>query len=146
MVGWLPPYHARTCTRQDADIGNVIGRMAAPASELATWGWRKRSGLGELLYVDFEAMPLMSLYRASDLLVKHRQPNEGALFSRINDLCSLPTTVTLFDLTNTYFEGEMVGNSKAKRGHSKEKRSDYPLVPLGLVLDGSGFVRRSPDV
>ena len=32
---------------------------------------------------------------------------------------------------------------KAKRGHSKEKRSDCPLVTLGLVLDSSGFVRRS---
>lgn len=130
--------------QQAAVIGNVIGRMAAPASELATWRWlRERSGLGELMDVDFEAMPLMSLYRASDLLVKHRQPIEAALFSRINDLFSLPTTVTLFDLTNTYFEGEMAGNSKAKRGHSKEKRSDCPLVTLGLVLDGSGFVRRS---
>jgi len=130
--------------QQAAVIGNVIGRMAAPASELATWGWlRERSGLGELLDVDFEAMPLMSLYRASDLLVRHRQPIEAALFSRINDLFSLPTTVTLFDLTNTYFEGEMAGNRKAKRGHSKEKRSDCPLVTLGLVLDGSGFVRRS---
>ena len=27
--------------------------------------------------------------------------------------------------------------------HSKEKRSDCPLVTLALVLDGSGFVRRS---
>jgi transposase len=130
--------------QQAAVIGNVIGRMAAPASELATWGWlRERSGLGELLDVDFEALPLMSLYRASDLLVRHRQAIEAALFSRINDLFALPTTVTLFDLTNTYFEGEMAGNSKAKRGHSKEKRSDCPLVTLGLVLDGSGFVRRS---
>ncbi|MDD2469253.1 MAG: IS1634 family transposase [Desulfobulbus sp.] len=130
--------------QQAAIIGNVIGRMAAPASELATWGWlQERSGLGELLDVDYEAMPLMSLYRASDLLVRHRQPIEAALFSRINDLFSLPTTVTLFDLTNTYFEGEMAGNGKAKRGHSKEKRSDCPLVTLGLVLDGSGFVRRS---
>ena len=130
--------------QQAAVIGNVIGRMTTPASELATWGWlRERSGLGELLDVDFEAMPLMSLYRASDLLVRHRQSIEAALFSRINNLFSLPTTVTLFDLTNTYFEGEMAGNSKAKRGHSKEKRSDCPLVTLGLVLDGSGFVRRS---
>ena len=130
--------------QQAAVIGSVIGRMAAPASELATWSWlRERSGLGELLDVDFEAMPLMSLYRASDLLVKHRQPIEAGLFSRINDLFSLPTTVTLFDLTNTYFEGEMAGNNKANRGHSKEKRSDCPLVTLGLVLDGSGFVRRS---
>jgi transposase len=37
----------------------------------------------------------------------------------------------------------MNGNAKAKHGHSKEKRSDCPLVTLGLVLDGSGFIRRS---
>ena len=30
-----------------------------------------------------------------------------------------------------------------RRGHSKEKRSDCALLTLGLVLDGSGFVRRS---
>ena len=34
-------------------------------------------------------------------------------------------------------------NSKVHRGHSKEKRSDCPLVTLGLVVDGSGFVRSS---
>jgi hypothetical protein len=35
--------------------------------------------------------------------------------------------VTLYDLTNTYLEGEMAGNPKARRGHSEEKRSDGPL-------------------
>ena len=34
-------------------------------------------------------------------------------------------------------------NTKAKRGHSKDKRTDCPLLTLGLVLDASGFVRRS---
>ena len=130
--------------QQAAAIGSVIGRMAAPGSELATWHWlRERSGLGELLDVDFEAMPLMRLYRTSDLLVKHRHTIEEMLFHRIDTLFSLPATVTLYDLTNTYFEGEMAANSKARRGHSKEKRSDCPLVTLGLILDGSGFIRRS---
>jgi hypothetical protein len=46
-------------------------------------------------------------------------------------------------LTNTFFEGTAADNDKAQRGHSKEKRSDCPLVTLGLVLDGSGFVRGS---
>jgi transposase len=58
-------------------------------------------------------------------------------------LFALPVTVTLYDLTNTYFEGTATGNPQAARGRSKEKRSDCPLVTLGLVLDGSGFVRRS---
>ena len=52
-------------------------------------------------------------------------------------------TITLYDLTNTYFEGQSKGNAYAAHGHSKEKRSDCPLVTLGLVLDSSGFPRRS---
>ncbi len=125
-------------------LGSIVGRMACPGSELATWRWlQDKSAFGELVDVDFEGVPLMRLYRASDLLVRNREAIEQALFRRINDLFSLPATITLYDLTNTYFEGEACGNAKAKRGHSKEKRSDCPLVTLGLVLDGSGFVRRS---
>ncbi len=129
---------------QAAALGSIIGRMAEPGSELATWQWlTERSALGELLDADYEAMSLMRLYRTSDLLVRHRQTIETALFSSINHLFSLPTTVTLYALTNRYFEGEVAGNAKARRGHSKEKRGDCPLLTLGLVLDGSGFVRRS---
>jgi hypothetical protein len=127
-----------------AVAGRLIGRMAAPGSELSTWHWlRHRSALGELLDADFEAMPLMRLYRVSDLLVRHRAKIEDALFGNIQDLFGLPVTATLYDLTNTYFEGTAAGNPKAARARSKEKRSDCPLVTLGLVLDGSGFVRRS---
>jgi transposase len=125
-------------------LGSIVGRMACPGSELATWRWlQNQSAFGELVDVDFEGVSLMRLYRASDLLVRHRDQIEAALFKRINELFSLPATVTLYDLTNTYFEGEASGIGQAKRGHSKEKRSDCPLVTLGLVLDGSGFVRRS---
>jgi hypothetical protein len=130
--------------QRDAVAGLLIGRMAAPGSELATWRWlRERSALGELLGVDFEVMPLTRLYRTSDLLVRQRDKIESALFARIQDLFGLPATVTLYDLTNTYFEGTAAGNAKAARGRSKEKRSDCKLVTLGLVLDASGFVRRS---
>ena len=36
--------------------------------------------------------------------------------------------VTLFDLTNTYFEGQSKQNDNAAFGCSKEKRSDCVLV------------------
>lgn len=127
-----------------AILGSIIGRMARPASERATRRWLdQRSGLGELLDVDFEGLAENALYRASDALMKHRSAIEAALFSRVSELFGLQTTVTLYDLTNSYFEGEAACNPKAQRGHSKEKRTDCPLVTLGLVLDGSGFVRRS---
>ena len=41
--------------------------------------------------------------------------------------------LTLYDLTNTYFEGAGRGNANAALGRSKEKRSDCPLVTLALV-------------
>lgn len=127
-----------------AILGNLIGRMAHPASELATWNWlQTHSALGELLDVDFDGLSHMRLYRASDILMQHRAVLEEHLFSSIRTLFTLEDTVTLYDLTNTYFEGEVAANPKAKRARSKEKRSDCPLVTLGLVLDGSGFVRRS---
>lgn len=125
-------------------IGSVIARMAQPGSEQASWQWlRESSALGELLGVDFESMSSMRLYRVSDLLIKNQDKIEDALFSRVKTLFYLPVAITLYDLTNTYFEGEMSENSQAARGHSKEKRSDCPLVTLGLMLDSSGFVRRS---
>ncbi len=125
-------------------IGSIIARMAQPGSEDATFTWLKHnSSLGELLEFDFETMSSMRLYRASDQLIRNRELIEQALFKRIEDLFSLETTVTLYDLTNTYFEGDAACNKKAKHGHSKEKRSDCPLVTLGVILDGSGFIRRS---
>ena len=85
----------------------------------------------------------MSLYRASDVLIKHRDALENHLFGTIQSLFNLEETVTLYDLTNTYFECGAETNPDARFGRSKEKRTDCPLVTLGLVLDGSGFVRRS---
>ena len=68
---------------------------------------------------------------------------EAHLFEQVTDLFGLCHTVTLYDLTNTFFEGLAASQPKAERGHSKEKRADCPLLTLGLVLDGSCFVRRS---
>ncbi len=136
-----------------AIVGSIIGRMAGVGSELATHNWlMKHSGLGELMAVDYEALPLMTMYRAADTLWKHSARIEQTLFTRLTDLFGFSTTITLYDLTNTYFEGEVPHNTKARRGRSKEtrppersrrERTDCPLVTLGLVLDGSGFVRRS---
>ncbi|MDP3843256.1 MAG: IS1634 family transposase [Oxalobacteraceae bacterium] len=127
-----------------AAVGNIIGRMAHPGSELATHAWlQKRSALGELIDFDFEAMDLNRLYRASDALYKHRDALQDHLFGAAKSVFGFTDTVTLYDLTNTYFEGIAAGVGKAARGRSKEKRSDCPLVTLAVVLDGSGFVRRS---
>ncbi|MGB0128431.1 MAG: IS1634 family transposase, partial [Rhodocyclaceae bacterium] len=127
-----------------AIVASIIARMAMPGSELASHRWLVgTSGLGDSLDVDLAGLPLSRLYRASDLLMKHHDEIETQLFARIETLFALETSITLYDLTNTYFEGSQAGNPKAARGHSKEKRSDCPLVTLGVVCDASGFIRCS---
>ena len=127
-----------------ATLASVVARMAHPGSELATHAWlQQHSGLGDLIDFDFEAMDLNRLYRASDLLFKHRDALQDHLFAQAQSIFGFNPTITLYDLTNTYFEGLCAGASKAKRGHSKESRSDCPLVTLAVALDCSGFPRRS---
>jgi transposase len=125
-------------------IGTIIGRACHPGSERATHGWlQDQSGLGELIGYDFEEVNLYKMYKVSDQLLRKKSAIEQHLYQKERNLFALKETITLYDLTNTYFEGRCQGNHLARRGHSKEKRTDCPLVTLGLVLDGSGFPKRS---
>ena len=127
-----------------AAMGNIIGRMLLPGSELSTHDWlQKQSGLGELLDFAYEKQGLSALYRASDLLWAQHEVIEDMLYKQHAALFDLEECITLYDLTNTFFEGSGKYNDLAAYGHSKERRNDCPLVTLALVLDGSGFSRRS---
>ncbi len=127
-----------------ASTGTIIGRMCNPGSELSTHYWlQNKTGLGELIDYDFNKTTLFRMYQVSDHLLKHKKTLENFLFTKEKNLFRFNETITLYDLTNTYFEGRALQNELAAHGHSKEKRSDCPLVTLGLVLDGSGFPKRS---
>jgi len=130
--------------QQAAAIGTLVARMSAPGSELATHQWlQEQSALGELIDYDFLDMDLMALYRISDQLLKHKGALEGFLYEQERTLFDFQEVITLYDLTNTYCEGTAKSNANAALGRSKEKRSDCPLVTLALVLDASGFPKRS---
>ena len=118
--------------------------MCQPGSELATHYWlRNVSGLGELIDYDFSKINLYKMYKISDQLFNNKEAIESHLYLQEKNLFGFQETITLYDLTNTYFEGSSKANELGKRGHSKEKRSDCPLVTLALVLDSSGFPKRS---
>jgi len=129
---------------RDVAIGVIAGRLINPSSELATHWWlRYKSAIDELLGTDFSLLPQDRVYRVSDKLLKGQDELEDYLSCKEKTLFNLRETIVLYDLTNTFFEGTGKLNKKAKFARSKEKRSDCPLVTLGLVLDGDGFPKRS---
>lgn len=129
---------------KDVAISVIAGRLINPCSELSTHWWlRYKSAIDELMGTDFSLLPQDRVYRAADKLLKGRDELEEYLSCKEKTLFNLQETIVLYDLTNTFLEGTGKLNKKAKFGKSKEKRSDCPLVTLGLVLDGDGFPKRS---
>jgi transposase len=122
----------------------VCGRAVHPSSERELKRYAEHdSAFGPLIGVEPFKIGHNSLYQVSDILVKNRSLIEEFLAGRTKKMFSLKETIILYDLTNTHFEGASLDCSKSKRGHSKQKRTDCPLVTLGLVLDNQGFVKCS---
>ncbi len=118
----------------------VIGRLVAPSSDLAAWHWlRNQTALLELLPTDLSRIRKDAIYEIADELLAHKVRIEQALRDQEALLFPSRTTLFLYDLTNTYFEGQCKNNTLAKRGKSKEQRADRPLVTLALVVDHRGF-------
>jgi transposase len=122
-----------------AAAATVMSRLIDPSSEYALVRWIPTTALPELLGDAVLGFDHKGFYRISDKLLKNHEAIESHLRDHSQKLFGLERTVILYDLTNTYFEGEALGNEKAKRGKSKEKRHDRPLVVLGMIYDGSGF-------
>jgi transposase len=128
----------------DVAIGVITARLVAPSSERAAHIWLQRmTGIEDLLETDFSDLSQDRVYKVSDMLLRRKTEIEEHLRVKECSLFNLEETILLYDLTNTFFEGTGKYNSKAHFGRSKEKRSDCPLVTLGLVLDADGFPKRS---
>ncbi len=121
----------------------VIGRLVAPSSERETHYWAEKISSIFELTKPAKRRSLNSFYRAGDRLFAIKDSLEQHLSIKEKELFDLKEKILLMDLTNTYFEGEMISNPKAKRGHSKEKRSDCKLLTLALIIDEQGFPKYS---
>jgi Transposase len=72
-----------------------------------------------------------------------KQELETYLSNKTNHLFNLKDSIAIFDLTNSYFEGQKTNSRLAKFGRSKEKRSDARLVVLAMVINAEGFIKYS---
>ena len=117
----------------------TLNRLVHPDSERAMVDWARRAAVSDVLGVEAEKLHQDRLYRHMDKLHGKRVEIEHRLYQSEKSLFDLNGALVLYDLTNTFFEGQLKDAPKAKRGHSKEKRSDCKLVAMGLMLDGEGF-------
>ena len=122
----------------------LIGRAVFPASDLKTQDWLEKSTmLNELYNMDFHKVNRHHLYKVSRMLYNDKKKIEAYLSSRTNELFNVEDKIILYDLTNTYFEGQKNSSKKSRRGRSKEKRSDAKLMALAMVVNAEGFVKYS---
>jgi transposase len=117
----------------------TLNRLIHPDSEHAMPDWIRSTALGDILNVDFTGLVHDPLYRNLDRLHPNRAAIESDLVERERNLFRLDSTVYLYDLTSTYFEGQAKRNPKAKRGYSRDKRPDCKQVVVGLVISREGF-------
>ncbi|MBK9151031.1 MAG: IS1634 family transposase [Saprospiraceae bacterium] len=123
---------------------HIISRAVHPASELATCQWIKQnSGVCELTHYPVDKITKDKLYGISHKLYEHKSKIESRLSTKTNELFDLDDKIMIYDLTNSYYEGQMAKSTMARYGRSKEKRSDAKLVVLAMVVNEQGFIKYS---
>lgn len=123
----------------DAATTSIINRLVEPCSEHALRDWLSSSSLSVMLESELISGGKDRFYRISDKLFKYKKHISRHLQQREQELFHPDRTILLYDLTNSYFEGTARENPKARRGRSKEKRNDCPLIVLGMIFDSEGF-------
>lgn len=141
------PEILKECGFSESQIRNgeisVLNRLIAQDSENSILSWINTTAIDDILGIDTKRFGNDRFYRISDKLLSNSEYIEESLYKREQTLFNLGSTIFLYDLTNTYFEGVCAGNPKAQyNGNQKEKRTDCPQVVVALVIDEEGFIRR----
>ena len=118
----------------------VVNRLLDPGSEFRVHRqWYQTTAMDALLGTDFAVAEKDRLYRCLDRLLKHKQELFLWLRQKWADLFHAEFEVLLYDLTSTYFEGQMEENPKAKRGYSRDGRPDCLQLVIALIITTDGF-------
>jgi transposase len=118
----------------------VVNRLLEPGSEFRVHRqWFVDSAMDELLGENFAVAEKDRLYRCLDRILEHKQELFVWLKKKWADLFAADFEVLLYDLTSTYFEGQMEQNPKAKRGYSRDHRPDCLQLVIALVVTTDGF-------
>ena len=109
-------------------LSHIVSLAVCPASELKTARFMEyNSSICELKGYDIDNLTKYKLYGMSKKLFEEKQGLENYLSKKTNDLFDLQDEIILYDLTNSYFEGEKRGSQLARYGRSKVKESKRPM-------------------
>jgi hypothetical protein len=134
------PQGKRTVRPADIVAIEVINRLCAPCSEFAlAEHWYASTALEDLVGVPDSAVTKDRLYRTLDGLQNAQEAIEDELKEQFGILFQLDYDLLLYDLTSTYFEGLAEENELARRGYSRDHRSDCKQIVLALVVTREGF-------
>jgi hypothetical protein len=134
------PQGKETVAPADVIAIEVINRLCDPCSEFAlAEHWYAATGLEDLLGVPDAEVTKDRLYHTLDQLRAAKINIENDLHQRFGTLFGLNYELLLYDLTSTYFEGLAEANELARRGYSRDHRSDCKQVIVALVVTREGF-------
>jgi transposase len=118
----------------------AVNQLCDPGSELNVHEkWYPKTGMSLLLDCNDAVAEKDRLYRCLDRLVQHKEALEGHLRQRWGELFAAEFEVLLYDLTSTYFEGLMEEVPQARRGYSRDHRSDCKQLVIALIVTPEGF-------
>jgi transposase len=118
----------------------TLARFCGQRSELeVAERWYADSVLEDLLGVSCGQVNDARLYRGLDVLLAHKERLCTQLLEKYRDWFGVQFEFLLYDVTSTYFEGQVLGNEKAARGYSRDHRPDCKQVNIGLVVTPEGL-------
>jgi len=121
--------------REDV-LAMIIGRILYQGSKLSLVNTYQDTALWELAGHEFGVRPDVrkNCYDAMDELLKRKNRIDVKLAKKhLNNGC-----IILYDITNTWLEGEYESSSIASFGKPKGGKRGYKQVAIGLITDGNG--------
>lgn len=110
-------------------LSMVYAHCVEPKSINQMENWFEKTDLNFIL--DLQGVTESLLLDALDSINKHGSERiQKEIFDEVKKKYDIDTSGVLYDVTNTYFYGNK--SSWGKKGKSKEKQSDKPLVQIGL--------------
>ncbi len=132
-------------SKEQTSIAQMLltAKATHPSSELEAERWLHENSATKELYDTNEKVSRYKLYKAATHMYNNKTDIDNKLYNNVSSMFSNKSKIVIYDLTNMYFEGQMLGSKKANFGRSKQKQSGSKLIGLALSIDSLGFVRYS---